>query len=48
MKSKNSGKTDPYRLLLNLSEKINLNKVINMFLYIYIYYTWKNIKDIKQ
>ena len=26
-------KTDPHRLLLNLSDKINLEKVVNMLLY---------------
>ena len=30
MNSENSKTTDPYRLLLNLSNKINLKKVINM------------------
>ena len=33
MNSENSKTTDPYRLLLNLSNKINLKEVINMWLY---------------
>ena len=33
MNSKHSKTSDPNRLLLNLPDKINLNKVINMFLY---------------
>ena len=33
MNSKNSKTSDPHRLLLNLSDKIDLKKVINMLLY---------------
>ena len=45
MNSKNRGISDPYRLLLNLSDKIYLKEVINVALSnISIYYTWKNIK----
>ena len=33
MNSKNSITSDPQRLLLNLSGKINLKKVINVLLY---------------
>ena len=33
MNSKNTKTYDPHRLLLNLSDKINLKKVINMLLY---------------
>ena len=33
MNSKNNKTYDPHRLLLNLSDKINLKKVINMLLY---------------
>ena len=33
MNSENSKTFDPRRLLLNLSDKINLKKVINMLLY---------------
>ena len=33
MNSKNSKKSHPYRLVLNLSDKINLKRVINMLLY---------------
>ena len=46
MNSKNSGTWDPHRLLLNLTDKINLKKsdkyvsLSNLS----IYYTWKNIK----
>ena len=48
MNSKNSKRCDPHRLLLNLTEKINLNRsdkyvaLINRS----IYYTWKNIKKV--
>ena len=46
MNSENSKTSDPYRLLLNLSDKINLIKsgkyvaLSNLS----FYYTWKNIK----
>ena len=33
MNSENGKTSDPHRLLLNLSDKINLKKVINMLLY---------------
>ena len=33
MNSKNSKTFEPHRLLLNLTDKINLKKVINMLLY---------------
>ena len=33
MNSKNNGTSDPLRLLVNLTNKINLKKVINMLLY---------------
>ena len=33
MNSKNSKTSDPHRLLLNLTDKINLKKVINTLLY---------------
>ena len=33
MNSENSKTSDPHRLLLNLSDKINFKKVINMLLY---------------
>ena len=39
MNSKNSGTYDPHRLLLNLSDKVNLNEVINMLLYQILAYT---------
>ena len=43
----NSKASDPYRPLVNLSDKINLKKVINMFTLsnLIIYYTWKNVKN---
>ena len=45
MNSQNSKTSDPHRPLLNLSDKINLKKVINNSLSnLGIYYTWKNIK----
>ena len=33
MNSENSKTSDPHRLLLNLSDKTNFKKVINMLLY---------------
>ena len=33
MNSESSQTSDPHRLLLNISDKINLKEVINMFLY---------------
>ena len=33
MNSENSRTSDPHRLLLNISHKLNLKKVINMLLY---------------
>ena len=46
--SENSKASDPHRLLLNLSDKINLkrsDKYITLS-NLSIYYTWKNIKVI--
>ena len=46
MNSENSKTFEPYRLLLNLSDKINLkrsNKYVALS-NLSIYYTWKNIK----
>ena len=46
MNSKNSKTSDPHRLLLNLSGKINLkrrDKFVNLS-NLNICYTWKNIK----
>ena len=46
--SKISQTSDPHRLLLNLSDKINFKRsdkydaLLNL---IYIYYTWKNLKE---
>ena len=48
MNSKNSKTSDPQRLLLNLSEKMNLkgsDKYVALS-NISIYYTWKNIKKV--
>ena len=46
MNSKNSGTSDPHRLLLNLTDKINLKRG-NKYVALSnrsIYYTWENIK----
>ena len=46
MNSENSKASDPHRLLLNLSDKINLNRSDKYVALsnLYIFYTWKNIK----
>ena len=46
MNSENSKKSDPYRLLLNLTDKINLkrNDQYIALSNLSIYYTWKGIK----
>ena len=44
MNSENNKTSDPYRLLLNLSDKI-INKYIALS-NLTIYYTWKNIKKL--
>ena len=46
MNSENSNSCDPHRLLLNLSDKINLKRSDKYAALsnICIYYTWKNIK----
>ena len=46
MNSKNSKTSDPYRLLLNLTGKINLKRSDTYFALsnLSIYYTWKNMK----
>ena len=45
MNSKNSTTSDPHRLLLNLTDKIDLRKDIYIALSnLRMYYTWKNIK----
>ena len=46
MNSENSKTSDPHRQLLNLSEKINLNRSDKYVALsnLSIYYTWKNIK----
>ena len=46
MNSKNSGTSDAHRLLLDLTDKINLKKLDNYVALsnLSIYYTWKNIK----
>ena len=46
MNCKNSKTSDPNRLLLNLSEKLNLKRSGKYvaLLKLSIYYTWKNIK----
>ena len=47
MNSKNSKTSDPYRLLLNLSEKRNLKRSDKYVALsnLSIYNTWKNIKN---
>ena len=46
MNSKNRKAFDPYRLIVNLSHKINLNRSDKYVALsnLSIYYTWKNIK----
>ena len=46
MNSKKSGTSDPHRLLLNLTDKINLNRSDKYVALsnLSIYYRWKNIK----
>ena len=45
MNSKNSTTSDPHRLLLNLTDKIDLRKYVYIALSnLRMYYTWKNIK----
>ena len=46
MNSKNSGTSDSHRLLLNLTDKLNLKRSDKYVALsnLSIYYTWKNIK----
>ena len=46
MNSENSKTSDPHRLLLNLTDKINLSRSDKYVALsnLSIYYTWKNIK----
>ena len=46
MNSKNSGTSDSHRLLLNLTDRINLKRSEKYVALsnLSIYYTWKNIK----
>ena len=48
MNCKNSKTYDPHRLLLNLTDKMNLRRKDNYIalLNLSIYYTWKNIKKV--
>ena len=50
MNSENSITTNPHRLLLNLTDKIDLRKSDKCFTLsnLSIYHTWKNIKKIIQ
>ena len=50
MNSANSKSSDPNRLLLNLSDKINLKRSDKYVALsnVSIYYTWKNIKKVIQ
>ena len=45
MNSDNSKTSDPHRLLLNLSDEINVNRIDKYFALsnLSIYYTWKKI-----
>ena len=47
MNSKNSKLSDPNRLLINLSEKINLQRsdIYVALSSLSVHYTWKNIKN---
>ena len=47
MNSRNSKTSDPHRLLLNLSDKINLKRSDKYIVLsnLIIYYTWKNVKN---
>ena len=47
MNSENSKTSDPHRLLLNLTDKINLQRSDKYVALsnLSIYYTWKNIKN---
>ena len=50
MNSENSKPSDPHRLLINLSDKMNLktkDKYVALS-NLSIYYTWKNIKVIQK
>ena len=44
MNSRNSKTNDPHRLLLNVTDKINLKRKYVALWNLSIYYTWKNIK----
>ena len=50
MSSENSKTSDPHRLSLNLTDKIDLRRKDKYFALsnISIYYTWKNIKESKK
>ena len=50
MNSENSKTTDPHRLLLSLTNKINLKRSDNYVALANLstYYTWKNIKKVIQ
>ena len=50
MNSKNSGTSDPHRLLLNLTDKVNLKRSYKYVALsnLSIYYTWENVKKVMQ
>ena len=50
MNSKNSKTSDPHRLFLNITDKINLKRIDKYIVLsnLSIYYTWKNIKKSKR
>ena len=48
MNTKNSGTSDLHRLLLNVTDKINLKERINMLLYQSLAFTIKKYKKVVQ
>ena len=50
MNSKNSKTSDPHRLFLNITDKINLKRIDKYIVLsnLSIFYTWKNIKKFKR
>ena len=43
--SKNSKTSDPHRLLLNLTDKMNLKRKDKYVAFLNMFYTWKKIKN---
>ena len=46
MNSKNSKTSNPHKLMLNLSDKIDLKRNDVVLSNLSIYYTWKNLKQL--